>query len=69
MLTEQRVVKQVSILPQSDTVNVQWAVQILRDGEVISEQYERKAYQSDHVAEFVAEVEDAESYLSAIGWQ
>lgn len=67
-LSEQRILKQVSILPAQSAVNVQWANQILRDGEVISETYERKAYTADQAAEFVAEVEGAESYIAALGW-
>lgn len=67
-LTEQRVLNQVSILPASGTINVQWADQILRDGEVISQSYYRKAYTQDQRAEFEAEVEGAAGYISAIGW-
>ena len=67
-LTEQRVLKQVTVLAQQSAVNVQWANQILRDDEVISEQFERKAYSADQKDEFLAEVEGAENYLSALGW-
>lgn len=67
-LSEQRILKQVSILPQQSAVNVQWANQILRDGEVITETYERKAYTQDQAAEFASEVEGAEGYLTALGW-
>jgi hypothetical protein len=68
MLTEQRIIKQVSILPAQSAVNVQWANQILRDGEIISETYERKAYTSEQRAEFEAEVTGAASYIAALGW-
>jgi hypothetical protein len=67
-LTEQRILNQVTHLPQQNAVNVQWANQILRDGEVISEQYERKAYTADQLAEFLAEVDNAEAYATAYGW-
>ena len=67
-LTEQRILKQVSILPNQSAVNVQWASQILRDGEVISENYERKAYSADQKADFLAEVEGAQAYVTAMGW-
>lgn len=67
-LSEQRILKQVSILPAQSAVNVQWANQILRDGEVISETYERKAYTQEQAAEFINEVEGAESYITALGW-
>lgn len=67
-LTETRILKQVAILPSQSAVNVQWANQILRDGEVISETYERKAYTQEQAAEFAAEVEGAAGYMSAMGW-
>jgi len=67
-LTEQSILKQVSILPAQNAVNVQWANQILRDGEVISETYERKAYTAEQKDEFSAEVEGAANYISALGW-
>lgn len=55
-ITEQRILKQVSILPASGAINVQWANQVLRNGEVISETFERKAYTQDQLATFHAEV-------------
>ena len=67
-LTEQRILKQVAILPQQNAVNVQWANQILKDGELLTETYERKAYTQEQAAEFLAEVEGAASYMSAMGW-
>lgn len=67
-LTEQRILKQVAILPAQSAVNVQWANQILKDGELLTETYERKAYTADQAAEFAAEVEGAAGYMSAMGW-
>ncbi len=67
-LTEQRILKQVSILPSQSAVNVQWADQILRDGEVISENFHRKAYTVEQKEEFLVEVEEAASYVTALGW-
>ena len=66
--TEQRVLKQVTVLPAQSAVNVQWSNQVLKDGAVISEAYERKAYGADQKAEFLAEVDGASSYLPALGW-
>ena len=68
MLTEQTVLKQVSILPAQSAIQVQWASQILRDGEVVSETFHRKAYTADQKAEFEAEVEGAAAYVAAVGW-
>lgn len=66
--TEQRVLKSIQILPQQSAVNVQWANQILKDGEIVSEQYERKAYIQEQYSYFLAEVDGAESYISVLGW-
>jgi hypothetical protein len=68
-LIEQRVLKQISVLPLSKTIDVQWADQIVKDGTVISEQYHRKAYSANQKDEFLAEVESAAFYVSAVGWQ
>jgi hypothetical protein len=47
---------------------VQWANQVLRDNEVISETYHRKAYTKEQQAEFEAEVAGALNYVTAAGW-
>lgn len=67
-LTEQRILKQVAVLPEQNAVNVQWVDQILRDGEVISEVPHRKAYTQDQSAAFAAEVDGAAAYMEALGW-
>jgi len=67
-LTEQRILKQVAVLPNQSAVNVQWANQILRDDELITETYERKAYTADQYSEFLTEVEGAEAYITVLGW-
>ena len=67
-LTEQRILKAVTVKPTQGAIEVQWADQILRDGEVISEQYHRKAYNSEQSNEFIAEVEGAAAYVQAAGW-
>jgi len=68
-LTEKRVLKSVEILPTQSAINVQWTDQILRDGEVISEQPHRKAYAQEQAGEFAEEVEGAADYMAALGWQ
>jgi hypothetical protein len=56
-LTEQRILNQVTILPNANSINVQWANQVLRDGNVLSETFERKAYSvAEQLSEFSAEV-------------
>ena len=67
-LTEQTIIKQVAVLPAQSAINVQWANQVLRDDEVISETYHRKAYTKEQQAEFEAEVTGAAAYVIAAGW-
>ena len=67
-LTEQTIIKQVTVKPTQKAIEVQWADQILRDGEVISETYNRKAYGQEQQAEFEAEVAGAAAYVTAAGW-
>lgn len=67
-LTEQRVLKQITVLPEPKTVNVQWSDQVLRDGTVITETLHRKAYSEKQKNEFLAEVEGSEKYVAAVGW-
>lgn len=67
-LTEQRIIKQITILPNNSAVNVQWADQVLRDGIVISETYHRKAYTIEQKTEFLAEVDGATNYIGILNW-
>ena len=65
--TESKIIKQITILPESGAVNVQWANQVLKDGtEVISETFERKAY-SAGLTGFSTEVGalDVDAFLAA----
>ena len=68
-LTEQRSLKSVQVLSQQSAVNVQWASQIWRGNELVTETYERKAYTADQKDDFLAEVEGAEAYVTVLGWQ
>ena len=67
-LTEQRIVNQISILPNQNAINVQWADQIVKDGEVISETFHRKTYGPGQQAEFTTEVIGASDYVGLINW-
>jgi hypothetical protein len=67
-LTEQTILKQITVLPAQSAINVQWANQVLRDDEVISETYHRKAYTKEQQAEFEAEVAGSPNYVTAVGW-
>ena len=67
-LTEERVLGSVQVLTQQSAVNVEWYDLIKRDGEVISKANHNKAYTADQKADFLAEVEGAEGYVTALGW-
>lgn len=67
-IIEEKVLSQVMALPEQSAFNVQWTNKVIKDGVVIAENYERKAYTQDQEAEFLAEVDGAEFYAQAIGW-
>ena len=67
-LTEEKTLSQVNVHADIGTVNVQWTNKILKDGNVISEQFERKAYDKSMAAEFANEVHGASYYIAALGW-
>lgn len=67
-LTERKIIKQVSVLPEVGAIQVQWANQVLREGEVISEQYERRAYNVEQKNLFLTDVPDGAPYVAALGW-
>ena len=67
-LTEKTIINSITVMPEQNCIQVQWSNQILRDGEVISQQYHRKAYGAGQRAEFEAEVEGAASYAELIDW-
>ena len=65
---EIKYIRQVSLLPAQSAVNVQWATAIKKDGELVTETYERKAYTAEQYHDFLAEVEGAEAYIAVLGW-
>lgn len=68
-LSEQRIIKQVSVNPESQTILVQWADQILRDDEVVSETYFRRAYAESDRSQFESDLgEQALPFMDAAGW-
>lgn len=66
--SESKIIKQVTLLPATQSIQVQWANVVMRDDVVISESFERKAYEKEQWAEFEAEVDGAAKYMDAIGW-
>jgi hypothetical protein len=67
-LTEQRILKSVEIKLDSSTIDVAWADQILRDGEVIQETVHRRAYNSSEKTLFETDVANGTLYTQALGW-
>lgn len=68
-LTEQRIVNQISVLPNKNAISVQWADQIVKDGSVISETFHRKTYGPGQQTEFTNEVTGASDYVGLIDWE
>lgn len=68
-LSEQRVIKKIEVLVQDNTIQVQWADQILRDEDVVSETYHRQAFAPADKDLFIAALgEMAHGYINAAGW-
>lgn len=68
MLSEQRILKSITINNPSNTVEVLWADQVLRDNAVIAETYHRCAYGADEKDKFLSEVDGAQAYIAILGW-
>ena len=68
-LTEQRVLASVNHNKMSDALEVTWADQILRDGEVIASTAHRCAYTREQKALFEQALgADAVAYVAVAGW-
>jgi hypothetical protein len=67
-LTETNAVTEVTILPLENNIQVKWRSTVLKDDEVIAERDHYKLFGPEKYAEFLAEVEGAEAYISALGW-
>lgn len=67
-LTEERVLKSVEVLLDAKSINVCWENRVLRDGEVIAQSNERCAYGLDQKEQFIADVEGAAAFVTAIPW-
>lgn len=67
-LTENKIISQITSLPDSSAFNVQWTNQIIKNGEIIAKTYERKSYTKEQKDEFISEVDNAQFYIQAIGW-
>jgi hypothetical protein len=68
MLTESKVLKSVTVLPAVNAVEVLWVNQIKRGDEVVAEENFRTTYAPQQKEAFVAEVDGAQHYVTALGW-
>ena len=70
-LTRNRVIKQVTLLPQENTIEVAWAWQVRQDGELVGELLNRRAYAADQVGLLDADLPPgvATRIKQAMGWQ
>ncbi len=68
MLEEKKVLAEVSVYIDSQTISVRWDNQILKDGEVISYIPERMSFAKEEKNFFLQNVSGAEKYIEAIGW-
>ena len=67
-LAESSTIIEITTLPQESAMQVKWRNTIEKDGEVVSAKDHYKLYTSDQKADFLAEVDGAESYITALGW-
>ena len=67
-LTEQKILKSVEVLSSINSIQVEWANQVLKDGEVISSIPHRSSYMAGEQERFLAEVEGADKYVGLIDW-
>lgn len=68
MLTEERIIKQVTILPIQNAIEVEGQTTIYRDGIVVSVVVDRCAYGIGQKDKFLSEVPEANKYISLMGW-
>ena len=66
-LSEERVLAGVEILPLISSINVRWEYRILKDGEVISTENQRRAYGKNERNQFLLDVPDGVNYADAAG--
>lgn len=66
--SEQRIQKQVTVISDEGVILVQWADQVLKDGEVISEKLYRDSFTAGRKTEFLTAVDGAAHYAAALGW-
>lgn len=69
MIEKVKTLASVEVLPTINAINVAWNIQIVEDGNVISENPHRCAYGAGMKEAFLLEVEGAENYVNLINWE
>ena len=67
-LTETMVQDQVNIDTVLNTISVRTKNSVLKDGVEIAYTYHRKAYEEYDYDAFLAEVQNAQGYITLLGW-
>lgn len=67
-LREERVLSTVELSPANSTIFVNWVDRIYRDDQVIASSFHRTTYEVGQKDQFLAEVPNAEAYVTAMGW-
>lgn len=67
LLSEETVLAGVEVLPLQCAINVRWEYRILKDGQVISAENQRRAYSEFDRAQFLTDVPDGIVYADAAG--
>lgn len=67
-LIEKKLLAEVSIHHANNMILVRWDNCIFKGEECISRIPHRKCYSQEKIAEFRDEIENAQTYIDAIGW-
>ena len=68
MFEETSEVIEISCFPKTSTIIVRWVDRVTKDGELFSEKDRRFGYDADQKDAFLADVENGQQYVAAMGW-
>lgn len=69
MLEKIKTLKSIETNIVSNSINVCWIMQIVEDGQTLSENEYRTAYDKFQKDKFIKEVENADLYIHLIDWE
>lgn len=69
MITKEKALSSVEINVESNTINVKWVNRIIDDDTVLSEVPHRCSYTAEMIDQFRTDVENAEQYITVVGWE